>query len=253
MFRLDSWEDGGDAVRLSGRGATACISEHKLAAPIQMAPSASCLMGIRAVFAPDGIVPDSERGIGADRVPFEWMVGVDRGKALEDVLSAGRMVVRETEYGVIVRAAPVLAGVDDLTLVDGEAGTVVSAPSKFERSKRPNHIVVRGNSERDGEFSAEAVEKYGDYQPAVYGWVTEEVSGDAVAGPTQALLVAQAELEKRARYSETVQVECVTDWRIKLDQTVSVTRGGVTRRGIVTGVEMPISGIGTMKLEIGVG
>lgn len=251
-YRLDSWEEDGPEIRLSGHGFLSCLRDHVLAKPVQVARSSTCLMALRATLELDNLAVQAPDGVGGDPVPDGWVIGQKRDQAVADLCSAGRMVIREKLGGIVALPAPTIKTSPDVVLRDGTGGTVVSAPSGFERAKRPNHVVVSGSS--DGvEFAAEAYETAGPFKPARYGWVSVEVSGDAVSSEAQALLVARAELRRRGAYSELVRVQCVTDWRISLDQTVEIHVDGRTRVGIVTGVEMPIDGLGLMSVEVACG
>lgn len=259
-FSLEEWETSGDGVlTVAGHGLLSRSWDHKDANARQWR-SALARDVLTSVLAVDGVPVRTDPAMPRDELPRLWTQGTDRWDAVLDLLEAVSGVLREDQDGAVLRPQPgEIETAPAIVLTDGVAATVdapatvVSAPRSFDRRDRPNHVIVRGTdafTEKD--FVTEAVEREGPYRPEVYGWVTEEINSDSISRFAQAQTVATNTLVHRRRYRQVVSVECVTDWRIELDDPVEVRKGGERWWGRVVGIEFPIDGLGTMTVEVGV-
>ncbi|MBM9432333.1 hypothetical protein [Flaviflexus equikiangi] len=188
-----------------------------------------------------------------DELPFLWTQGTDDWQAVLDMLEAVSGILREDEWGAVLTGQPPAITEPVVRLTDGDAGTIVRLPRSFRRTDITNHVVVRGtDSFTQQDFNAEARHREGPLDPeGPYGYVTEEINNDAITRLAQAQLVATNTLVHRARYREMLRVETVTDWRLELDDPVEIRKGADVWWGRITAISMPVSGQGTMTLEVG--
>ena len=252
MFLLETWEYESGTVSLSGHGVTAKVWTHESAKPSQWR-AALARDVLASILATDGVPVRVDSSLGKDELPARWVQGTDRWESVLNLLQAVSGLLREDPFGAVLKAqhGPIRQPV--LTLTDGDGGTVVHVPSGFDRRDRINHVVVRGTDFVSGkDFAVEAVEREGPYRPALYGWVTEVVDGDEISRLAQGQLVATNTLALARQYREVVSVETVTDWRVELDDPVEIQADGLTMWGRVVGIEMDLSGMGTMMIEVGV-
>lgn len=253
IFLLETWEEETPGVLdITGHGVAAKLWTHEDARARQWlhALARDVLASLLAV---DGVPVRTDPAMPKDELPARWVQGTDRWQAVLDLLESVSGLLREDPYGVVLKPQySQIATAPDLILTDGDGGTVVHVPTGFDRRDRPNHVVVRGrNSLTDKDFVTEAVETTGPYRPALYGWVTHVVDGDTVSHFAQAQLVATNTLVLKRHYRQVLRVECATDWRLELDDPVEVRTEGNSWWGRVLAIEMPLSGLGTMIVEVG--
>ena len=259
VFLLESWEDDGDGLlTVTAHGLLSRVWDHQDASARQWR-AALARDVITSILAVDGVPCRTAPDLPRDDLPRLWTQGTDRWQAVLDLLEAVSGVLREDEWGAVLASQPgEILSRPEIVVADGESragmpAVVVSVPRSFDRTDRPNHIIVRGTdafTEKD--YVAEAVERDGPFRPDMYGWVTEEINSDTIIRLSQAQLVATNTLVLRRRYRQVLSVQMVTDWRVMLDDPIEVQTGGHTWWGRVVGVEMPITGDGVMTVEVGV-
>lgn len=247
VFWLETIETGPDTIQLSGHGRLSLLDKAHRARPKEMGGRTYGEV-FHEIFT-DPFLPDITIFDAAIKgnTPKDYKLGTGVRAAVEEILQAFTAVLREYPGGLIqARPTPSLDRPPVGRLVDGEDGTVVSAPSKFDRAWRVNRVIVRGNSDAHGEFAQEATERFGPFRPEVYGLVCEEVSNPAIDSPAQAATVALNTLRERGKYARTLQVRALTQWHISLDDIVDFGES----RGLVVGVEWPLDGSPVMDFEI---
>ena len=250
-FVLETVEVDAQEIRLSGHGLLSHLQAHVAARPYQGKRPVTSRDAIASVLVDDGIQLVNQ-GAPVRALAKSWTASTDRHQTVVDLVQGIPARLREDFYGAVLLPALDPPTMPEVTLTDGEHGTVVALPSAWDRADRPNHIVVRGQTGGDGpDFVAEAVEPEGPYAPSSYGWVSEEIENDTITRLAQAQTVAWAELAKRRVFTRIARVTAVTDWRITLDQAVRVEADGASILGRVIGLEMPVSGLGEMTIEVG--
>lgn len=252
-YTLEAYEVAGDTISLSGHGQLSRVWEHVDARPTQVSTVMTSRDVLMQTLSSDRVPVVLRPGVPVRRLPAGWVASTNRLETVVSLLEAMPGVLRENYYGAILAPVPAEVETYELELTDGDGGTVVSVPHEWERSWRPNHVIVRGvNSGGGPDFVAEAVDNDGLFAPSRHGWVSVEIENDSVTSLAQAQTVAVNELWKRRRYSRVLTVRCVTDWRLELDAPVRVSAMGQSWLGRVVGVEMPVSGLGEMSVEVGV-
>jgi hypothetical protein len=92
----------------------------------------------------------------------------------------------------------------------------------------------------------------GPMAPARYGSVVSRVESELIVSQSLAMAVARAALTKARVRATTWTVTTVPDWRVEVDDPVSITRAGETRLGYVTGIDAPVTPGDLMRIQIGV-
>ncbi len=271
VFRLEVTDEKDDGVlQVDGVGVLADIADGRLTAPFAPRSSGTLQSEARRLVPPGwGIEFD---GALVDRPcpqSLEW--SDDRLGALAMIVSAFPARLRVDASGQL-RVLPPLGDVPvdtDWTLTDGERvspdaiATVVKAPRRWTRDGIFNTVVVRGAATDD------------PAKPAVQG-VAQKLAGPYAADwggfgviptfPTNPLMTtraqmtaaAQAMLADALRPARRVVVECASDPRIDVDDSVTVRRGEkdgaweVNTRGFVVGYTLPLTSEGTMQIEVGI-
>lgn len=252
-FVMETAEPDVDTIQLTGHGQISRLWNRKQSTPVQYVRSNHTRSVVLDIARRNGVTIHVDDGVPETRLPEGWIQEADPFTAVKELTVVTPAIVRETEYGVFMLPVPdVVLAQPELEFRDGDGGTVVDVPSSRDRYLRPNHIIVRsGETDTGKSFVAQAYETSGPYAVDTYGWVSEEIEIDAVATHAGAQVVATNTLWERARLTPNFEITAATDWRVALDKSVSVVFDGVTRWGHVCGWEMPATGVGTMKIEVG--
>lgn len=256
---LETWEVDETAIKLSGHGVLSRLQRRKLAYPTQQSRSLPCSSLVETIVRQHNIPFSVSQGVGVNQVPEKWVAGTDPAKNVIELLEASQCVLRCDSYGAILKKAPHVK-TPDIYLTDGDDGTLVDVPVSFSKLEVPNHVIVRATgappgketrSKDDGEIASEAVAT-GDFSPLTYGWISEEVTNDAIFNDAQAKAVAENILATKTRYARVARIQAVATWDLNLDTVVNVTTGETRLNGVVVGLEWVVDSP-TMTIEVACG
>lgn len=190
---------------------------------------------------------------------FQWPQ--DRLDALYEIADAWPARIHTDQWGT-VQLLPPLPAVPTpvLTLTDGQAGTLIAAPTDDSREGQPNQVVVTGAAaDAQALDPVRAVAEITEGDMAVtadgtgYGPVTTYFSSPLLENASQALAAARTVLARESRASVVRTVQCAPDPRVDLDDPVAVRRDGRTEWGWVVSYELPWTiHDGDMRVDVGV-
>ncbi|RTE48832.1 hypothetical protein [Actinobaculum sp. 352] len=240
-------QDGG-TIEVTGQLLTAAIADHKYAAAKPVNVRQSALTVLQALAVEDGVRLDWSGDLVARRIPSDYTIGTDRGEAWAALLEViGAYATFSPHADVRIRPVPEPTGTPVMTITGGVGGTVVDTEITLDRAQIFNHIIV---PVKDSDQVAEFAQRDGRYAVNRFGWRSKEISGADVPNLAQASLVARAELTKSLARAVIVPVELIPDWRIEPYDLVRVTVNDVSRMGLVTGVDWPLTHADTMVIDI---
>ena len=250
---LETCEPDGAVLHVTGHGLLSRVRAHERRAAVQYGTAQRAVDAVRAILAEDNIETVVAGDVPRVAIPPGWIAGTDRWGSLVELVQSVPAVLRQVGRVVEVRAGLEPPETSEMTLRDGDGGTVVDVPRQFVREDRPNHVIVRGTVPDGPDFAVEAVESRGQFAPEVYGWVTAEtVESSAVTSRAQAGLVARNRLYELSRQAHRLRVRAVMDWGMALDRSVLVATVDGEWLGRVTGIEWPADGVGEMLVEVAV-
>lgn len=218
------------------------VIDHEAASPRGVFPGSSIRMILDELFAEDRVPLYFSRALGERVLPVGFALGMDRGAAVTELLTAWSAHMVPYRDGVLVKPVPAetVTVQPALRFTDGHGGTVIDAALELDRSTVWNHFRVR---QHDSEFVAEAVQRTGMYGVGAFGWRSHPViESDAIGGRAQAQAVAVTELAKARMRAVTVPVEAVSDPRVEGWDPVEVVTRDVSGWGRVTGFDVPVLG-----------
>jgi len=254
---IQSWDapDPGD-VQVEAAGRLQAVSDARLLFPRSPKPSATLVSELRALMVA-GLPVEIDSALTDRGVPAGFTWQDDRLGAIYDLLDAWPALLRTTTRGgiLVTAALPDNFPGADLYWYDGEGGTVASAPRTDKRTGRPNSIVARGMADDGTPVQAEAHIDSGPMAVSgPYGLVREFTFSPLLTTTAQCQAAADTTLARKSRPLRTITVTAAPDPRVELYDTAAVTRNGVTYRGWVWDVDLPLSvADGDMVVEVALG
>lgn len=250
ICRIETVEDTTSSLRLTAYGYLSRLADSLVAVPEQYAQSQRASGVVSKILADVGVEVAVDRRVPKSNIPTGWIASSKRDTSVDELLEAIPARLRETQHGAVL--LPVLDDVEnvELHLHDGVDGTVVNVPTVWDRNRRPNHVIVRGKNSAGESIICEATETLGPYAPSKYGIVSVESKNDAITSYAHGQIAAQNLLRSYAREVQVLKVQAATDWRVDLDKAIEVKKGGRIWWGVVTGYEMPATGLETMNIEV---
>ena len=256
-FLVQSWNVEGAGVRVMAHGLLRRVADHLRASP-RSPGSASPIAGeLMRELADVGFSTRVHDDLPSISVPRDFVFGSDRLASVQELVAAWPARMRVASDGVVEFLPPITTQTPPAVAVlhDGQGGTVVGAPSEGDREGAYNHVIVRVKPEGDApEWSHEDHVQSGRMRPSTYGYVSREVESTVIQYVAQAQSIAWQELAASQVRHRTLPVELATDWRLELDDPVTVTTSeGVDETGLITGVDFPLTaGDGVGRIDVGV-
>ncbi|WP_156159018.1 hypothetical protein [Demequina gelatinilytica] len=257
VFQIQDFNPSDGDVQLTTAGMFKVIRGNKPA--WQLAPRAGGTFAseIRRL-VPGGIGVQIDPALTDRTVPTSTGYGSDRLAAINALAKAWPARVYADEYGQVrvVEAQPDIP-VPVLEYVDGEGGTVVSAPTSGTRDGIYNRIKVNA-TDTDGSDQKPTLaiveQTTGPFAVSTFGVETREWSSPFVTNATQALAAGTKMLRRSLRPARTLDVECLSDPRVQSADPVAVTYEGLREEGYVIAAQHPLTHRdGNTKLKVGLG
>jgi len=260
-FVLDEWEQPGWEVDVSALDVRDTIRTAKLLAPSSPRPGATFRSELRALVG--GRVPLNLDDAPADRgVPGGMAWSESRADAVDELLRAwpARQEL-DADGTMVVLPADLDERPADVTLVDGQGGTIIRRTRSGSRDGLYNVIVARGESPADP--SSPAVSGYAsDDDPASptyvrgpMGELVDYFTSPLLTTNAQCKAAAQTVLRRSLRSSQQIPVQCLPDPRIGANTRVDLVdpATGTTTRTTVLQSRLPLTADGgAQQLVLGV-
>lgn len=196
---------------------------------------------------PGGLPVLVDAGLADRAIPKSFAWQEDRLGALYEIADAWPARLRVDQFGQL-RVLPPLGGdpVAVVEFLDGERGTVVSAPRAGSRDGVANVVVARSSqtdSPARAPLQAVAEVTSGPLAPASYGEVTFFWSSPLAATQSQLKASADSILARKTRPAVVRRITAVPDPRLELDDAVAVEVGRFTRtRVLAANAGPPVDG-----------
>lgn len=256
-FPVQKWNIDGAGVRLMAHGLLQLVKDRLRAAPRSPGAISPIAGELMREFADLGMQTRVHPGLPTRSVPKDFVFGSDRLASVQELVAAWPARMRVAPDGVVEFLPPITTQTPPAVAVlhDGRGGTVVGAPSEGDREGAYNHVIVRVKPEGDApEWTHEDWVRTGRLNVETYGYVSREVESTAIQYVAQAQSIAWQELAASQVRHRTLPVEMAADWRLELDDPVTVTTSeGVDETGLITGVDFPLTaGDGVGRIDVGV-
>lgn len=227
------------------------VYDHYSANPRGVARASQIGMIIRNLLVEDDVFYQWDDSGTSPTVPHGFAIGTDRGRSLDDLLTAwGRVLVPAWAGGVRAVRIPAepVASEPDIKLARGSKGTIIDDDIILDVRDVYNHVLVEV---ADRAVYGEAVEFDGPWGVNQQGYRSRIVEGVTASSLVVAEATAMSELQRQKLRTVTTPVEMIPDWRIELFDPVAVETSNGWRWRHVTGVEIPLSFEGTAVIDCG--
>lgn len=258
-FQIDNWMDGADGqIEVTAAGMLQAVADDRLIEATGPRDDGT----LRSEFArltPGYMSVQFDPSLVDRDCPKAMEFDEDRLKGLYEIADAWPARLREDSWGGIVILPPLPEiPTPVVTLMDGEGGTVISAPTSDSREGAYNMFIARSSANgvdaqavvtvSDGPMNPD-----GNYHP-----VPKFFSSPLLMDEDQCRAAATTMRNSSVRQSRVRKVRMAPDPRIELDDAVQlfVDRGkprSSREWGYVVGVEMPLTvSDGPMRADIAV-
>ena len=252
-YLIAGWEVADGVVSVEANSMMQRVSEDRFITP-EATRTNSTITSEAQRLVPKSLACEIDSALTDRPVPsMSW--DESRIDSLKEIASAWPARLREARDGTI-QFLSTLPDVPtpELSLTDGEGGTVVSAPQSDSRDGVFNIVVARGqDSDGSGKpsFQGVAQQEVGPLRVGgPYGSVPRFFSSPLITNNTMAQRTASTMLADAIKSSTVRKITCAPDPRIWLDTALEVVWEESREWGFVSGFTLPLLGDSAMSIEL---
>jgi len=255
-FQIESWDLSDDlsTVAVTALGLLQVVADDKLRGPEQPRPGGTFASEFRRLMS--GAIPVSIDAALTDRAcPSSFVWDEDRLSALYDLADSWPARIVTSPDGTVQVKPPLgLVPVPILTLTNGAAGVLMTAPRSSSRTGRYSAVVARSSADTaaSSPVEGEYLTTSGPYATSTYGTVRRRAASPMLNSAAAARAMARTIAEDSQRQARVIAVTLPPDPRIQRGDPVALVWDDVTYRGWVQTVNLPLTIDGSaMKITVG--